>query len=204
MSKPKLTSHLAARSRKNRKARRRPETKFPERLDWLTRSLLGIPAFKDNQFVVLSDVVCALPYQLLSAIGGTLLEAKLQQASKAVFVVHEFRTFATVDAKLDANANALNCFFRLLLSADRGCEGFEIRSGQIVGPVSITEKQPHPSGVYSHSPMFFLSHRGLDLIGFFRITWLAIRISVIHVESAYLLNLGVSIWLRVNGLRSTR
>ena len=85
-------------------------TRFPERLDWLTRSLLGIPAFKDNQFLVLSDVVAKLPYQLLSAIGGTLLEAQLQKASKAVFLVHEFRTMCTVDAKLHANANELNTF----------------------------------------------------------------------------------------------
>lgn len=61
-----------------RKSRQRPETKFPERLDWLTRSLVGLPAFMDNQRLVLSDVISTLPYQLLSAIGGTLLEAQLQ------------------------------------------------------------------------------------------------------------------------------
>ncbi len=94
-----------------RKAERRPVTNFPQRIEWLTRSLLGLPAFKDDQ---LSDVVAKLPYQLLCAIGGTLLEAKLQRASKAVFLVHEFRTMATVDAKLDANANALNQFLRFL------------------------------------------------------------------------------------------
>jgi hypothetical protein len=55
-----------------RKARKRPSTKFPERLDWLTRSLLGFPAFKDDQLLVPSDVVANLPFQLLSAIGGTV------------------------------------------------------------------------------------------------------------------------------------
>jgi len=123
-----------------RKAKKRPVTRFPERLDWLTRSLLGLPAFKDDQLLVLSDVVSTLPYQLLSAIGGTLLEAKLREASKAVFLVHEFRTTATVDAKLDANANALNGFLRLLHSTNKGVgEDLELEGGHIVGPISITD-----------------------------------------------------------------
>jgi hypothetical protein len=44
-----------------RKAKKRPVTRFPERLDWLTRSLLGVPAFKDDEHLVLSDVVSCLP-----------------------------------------------------------------------------------------------------------------------------------------------
>ena len=103
-----------------RKARQRPVTRFPERLDWLIRSLLGLPAFKDDQSLVLSDVVANLQYQLLSAIGGTLLEARLKGASKAVFIVHEFRTTSTVDAKMDDNAKALNGFLHLLQSANSG------------------------------------------------------------------------------------
>src|SRR5262249_4451510 len=71
------------------KARKRVEdgkqtrTRFPNRVDWLTRSLLGLPAFKDEQLELLSDAVAELPYQLLAAIAGTLLEADLQQAGKA-------------------------------------------------------------------------------------------------------------------------
>lgn len=124
-----------------RSAKKRPVTRFPERLDWLTRSLLGLPAFKDNQFLVLSDVVAKLPYQLLSAIGGTLLEAQLQKASKAVFLVHEFRTMSTVDAKLDANANELNAFLHLLQSANKaGGEDLKLESGRLIGPISITDR----------------------------------------------------------------
>jgi len=123
-----------------RKAKKRPVTKFPKRLDWLTRSLLGLPAFKDDQLLVLSDIVSTLRYQLLSAVGGTLLEAKLQHATKAVFLIHEFRTTATTDAKLDANASALNRFLRLLKSTNSdGSEDLELESGQIVGPISITD-----------------------------------------------------------------
>ena len=121
-----------------RKARKRPVTRFPERLDWLTRSLLGLPAFEDHQFLVLSDAVANLPYQLLSAIGGTLLEAKLRRASKAVFIIHEFRTTSTADAKMDDNAKALNGFLHLLQSTNHGRgDELELASGHIVGPISI-------------------------------------------------------------------
>lgn len=122
------------------KARKRPVTRFPERVDWLTRSLLGLPAFEDDQRLVLSTAIAELPYQLLSAIGGTLLEAENRKASKAIFVVHEFRTSETKDVNLDANANALNRFLGLLLTANKGVgENFKLESGHIVGPISITD-----------------------------------------------------------------
>jgi hypothetical protein len=82
--------------------------------------LLGIPAFTDDQRTVLSDVVSKLPYQLLSGIAGTLLEARLQQASKAVFLIHESRTMSTVDSNMDDNSNALNGFLHLLQSTNKG------------------------------------------------------------------------------------
>jgi hypothetical protein len=103
-----------------RKAKKRPVTRFPERLDWLTRSLLGVPAFKDEEHLVLSDVVSRLPSQLLTAIAGTLLEAQIQEATIAVFLVHEFRTTATVDVKMKANAETLDSFLRLLYSFNGG------------------------------------------------------------------------------------
>jgi hypothetical protein len=138
-----------------RNARKRPVTKFPERLDWLTRWWLGLPAFKDEQFLVLSDVVGNLPYQLLSAIGGTLLEARLQRAYKAVFMVHEFRTMSTVDAKLDDNAKALNGFLHLLLSTNHGrVDELELASGHIVGPITITDRPVAAMKVSYDIPLF--------------------------------------------------
>jgi hypothetical protein len=124
-----------------RKAKQRPATSFPERLDWLTRSLLGIPAFKDDEHLALSDVISGLPYQLLTAIAGTLLEAEIQEATTAVFLVHEFRTRATVDSKLQANADALNSFLRLFQSVNGGLdEDVQLRPGEMIGPISITER----------------------------------------------------------------
>jgi hypothetical protein len=104
------------------RAQRRSGTKFPERLDWLTRSLLGVPAFIDGEHSVLSELVSTLPYQLLSGIGGTLLEAQLQKATVAIFLIHEFRTTATADTKLVCNANTLSGFLRLVNEANKGSD----------------------------------------------------------------------------------
>lgn len=129
-----------ARARKRAQQRNR-KTRFPERLDWLTCSLLGLPAFRDEQRLEILAAISTLPYQLLSAIGGTLLEAERQDATRAIFVVHEFRTSLTKDVLLKANGDALNCFLRLLLSANHGTIGdLPLRNGQMIGPISITER----------------------------------------------------------------
>jgi hypothetical protein len=128
---------------RNRAAKREGgHTRFPERLDWLTHSLLGLRAFDDDQRQVLANDVANLPYQLLPAIAGTLLEARHHGASKAVFVVHEFRTAKTEDANLDANADALNCFLRLFLSANGASAGedFALENSHIVGPILVAER----------------------------------------------------------------
>lgn len=121
--------------------RRSSETRFPDRLDWLTRSLLGVPAFKDEAQQVLSDVVSGLRYQLLAAIAGTLLEAEIQRATTAVFVIHEFRTNSTNAAKMDANAEALDNFLRRFFSANSGPDpALHLQVGDLVGPISLTER----------------------------------------------------------------
>lgn len=123
------------------RARKRPVTKFPDRLDWLTRSLLGLPAFDDEENTQLSSVISETPYQLLSAIGGTILEAEIQQAAKAVLVVHEFRTALTSDDKMDANACALNRFLRLFLARNHAPdETFHLQRGRLFGPIPIVER----------------------------------------------------------------
>jgi hypothetical protein len=103
--------------------------------------LLGLRAFEDDQHKVLAKAVADLPYQLLPAIAGTLLEAEYRKASKAVFVVHEFRTRKTKDANL--NANALNRFLRAFMSANGASADGNVvlENGQIVGPILITPRQ---------------------------------------------------------------
>ncbi len=120
---------------------RTPRTKFPDRLDWLTSSLLGIPAFADDERKVLSDEITSMPYQLFSALGGTLLEADLQGARKAVLVVHEFRTPLTTDVKMNANASALDGFLQLVLASNGSTDtNFGLEPGQLYGPVSIIDR----------------------------------------------------------------
>lgn len=137
------------------KARKRPATRFPERLDWLTRSLLGVPAFNDEGRAVLSDVISGLPYQLFSAIAGTLLEAEINKATKAVLVVHEFRTALTTDAKMEANASALDGFLRLLLAKNGSADAnFRLERGQLFGSVSIIDRATtHARKMPSHIPL---------------------------------------------------
>lgn len=137
-----ITEELSA-ARKRAAKREGGHTRFPERLDWLTHSLLGLRAFEDAQHQVLDGVVADLPYQLLPAIAGTLLEAEHLNASKAVFVVHEFRTAKTADANLDANADALNRFLRVFLSANGAGAGedFALENGHIVGPILVAKRR---------------------------------------------------------------
>jgi hypothetical protein len=94
---------------------------------------------------------------MLSAIGGTLIEAELQEVYKAVLIVHEFRTTKTEDANLDANANALNRFLRILLSANKASvgENFELENGHIIGPIQITDRHvPGPIAIPCHIQLF--------------------------------------------------
>jgi uncharacterized protein DUF6946 len=149
-----------------RKARERPATTFPERLDWLTRSLLGAPAFNDDEGLMVSDVVAGLPYQLLAAIAGTLLEAQIQKAATAILLVHEFRTTATVDAQLDANADALNSFLRLFYPANGGPdeEEVQLRLGEIIGPMSVTERSMPEAPTLPRDIPLFIGKIRTDLL----------------------------------------
>jgi hypothetical protein len=137
-------------------AKKRPLTKFPERLDWLTRSLLGLPAFESERPAMLSAGVVDLPYQLLSGIAGTLLEAVRREAAKAIFVIHEFRTSATEDAKLEANSIALNYFLRSLLSTnDGGSKNANLENGQLIGPIKFGHRgAPGTTEFPCHIPLF--------------------------------------------------
>jgi len=122
-------------------AEKRPVTRFRERLNWLTFSLLGPSAFSDQGRNTLSDETRSLPYQLFTAIAGTLLEAELRSSTKAILVIHEFRTRLTTDEKMERNASELNRFLRLLLQHNEAADkNFQLRHGQLIGPLPLLER----------------------------------------------------------------
>jgi hypothetical protein len=124
-----------------RKAEKRPGTRLPERLDWLTYSLFGLPAFKDEARKTASDQIRNLPYQLLTAMAGTLLEAENQQSCKAVLVFHEFSTPKTSPQKMKINARELNRFFQfLLLHNGAANEDFALEPDELLGPLPLIER----------------------------------------------------------------
>ncbi|MBS1828797.1 MAG: hypothetical protein JST93_26075 [Acidobacteria bacterium] len=155
------------------KARNRtPRTRFPDRLNWLTCSLLGIPAFEDEERIVLSPVIAQLPYQLFAAIAGTLIEEEIRAEAearatwKAVLVVHEFRTHRTDDTKMRSNGEALDEFLRLVLENSGAAKaGFRLRHGNLVGPLPLLERQAiEGRRMPCHIPLFVGKIR-TDLIG---------------------------------------
>ena len=139
-----------------REAVKRQGTRFPERLDWLTRSLLGIPAFSNPGELELSDAVSDLRYQLLTAVAGTLLEAQARNAAVAILLIHEFRTQSTDDANLRDNGEALNRFLSLFYSHNGGPdEPVCLLLGEMLGPISLVKRAiPGPPEITSEIPFF--------------------------------------------------
>jgi hypothetical protein len=111
--------------------RKRPRTDFPARLDCLTRSLFGFGAYEDDGKTVRA-AVAGLRYQLLAAVAGTLIEARLHGASAAIFLVHQI---GTEDA---ANKQALDEFLSLLYPLNGGPdEPVHLPAGELLGPISV-------------------------------------------------------------------
>lgn len=84
-----------------------------------------------------------LRYQLLTAVAGTLAEAKIQKASKAIFIV---QTFVSDETNLDyhnRNQNDLNCFVDHI--TNRQCT--EIKEGKLVGPIRVPGNEYIPNNI---------------------------------------------------------
>ena len=134
---------------------KRPVTQFPDRLDWLTRSLFGISAFQDATHKTLNSVVSGLPYQLLTAVAGTFLQARIDKAKLAVFIVHEFRTPKTTDIVLDKHEKAFNEFLRLFFESNGTIwpggtteHKLAVKNARFVGPVQM-QHDPNVKGIIS-------------------------------------------------------
>jgi len=99
-------------------------TRAPERLDRLTTAFLGTTLDED-------PLLAPLRYQLLSALAGTLADARRQDAARAVRLVHEFETPWTDDDLHRRDAEDLEA---LLGRVMRGVEHLGPDSARITGP----------------------------------------------------------------------
>jgi hypothetical protein len=78
----------------------------------------------------------ALRYQLLTGIAGALAFAIESNAARAIFIVHEFVTKLTDDAKHKANATDLDAFIaRLTAGTITG-----LSAGKLIGPIQVPGK----------------------------------------------------------------
>lgn len=75
----------------------------------------------------------SLRYQLLTAIAGTALQARMDGAARAALVIHEFQGSKTNKARLDRNAADLQAFLTNL----NGGKPVDLSEGHFAGPWAI-------------------------------------------------------------------
>jgi hypothetical protein len=100
---------------------KRERTGAPERIDALLR-MVGRPASTWD----------SIRYQLLTAICGTVLQAKKDSSSLAIFVVHEFQTEKTKLENLQRNREDWERFLAVI-----GIPSSTAIDGRLQGPVTI-------------------------------------------------------------------
>lgn len=96
-------------------------TRVPERITALL-DIVGMPTANWE----------GVRYQLLTAICGTVLQAKEDSSSLAVFVVHEFRTSKTTEENLQRNCEDYGRFLDAI-----GIKSGSNSGGHLFGPVMI-------------------------------------------------------------------
>ncbi len=106
-------------------------TNWPDRLSRLAPALLGEPA--ESVTGVLNPAIADVPYQLLSALAGTLIEAEDREAAVAVLVVHVFSSSATRGDLLTRNRDAFASF----VSRMTGIDPRDVVDGELYGPLSV-------------------------------------------------------------------
>jgi hypothetical protein len=97
----------------------------------VSRALLGRDGFLGSGDI--DPVVGELPYQLLAALAGTLIEAELRGAEQAVFVVHAFEPDALDQERIATNKEG----FRRFVTALPGAGSEAIETGMPRGPLSV-------------------------------------------------------------------
>jgi hypothetical protein len=106
-----------------------PNSKGLNRITDLRMALFGKE--DDNQL--------ELKYQLLTAVAGTIAEAKKHKAKSAIFLVQTFISDEILKKKHLQNQNDLDSFITLFSNS----KYTEIPSDQLIGPFRITSKTKH-------------------------------------------------------------
>jgi hypothetical protein len=106
----------------------------PHRIDLLSRSIFGRP---------IDEELGQIRYQLLHGLGGTLIEAKNQGATQAVFVVHEFISGNAAQENVDRNAADFERFMHAL----SGGEEAVVSEGILIGPIRVPGGEFVPADV---------------------------------------------------------
>ncbi len=131
-------------AKKLKKKKDDPESTFPQRVNRLAQAIFGLDA----------ESISELRYQLLFNVAATLVRARLENASMAVFLVHEFRKPEQKKKKLEANAQDLEEFIKLLLERNKVAAASQsINAPQfLMGPFAVrgtpaNDANPIPSNI---------------------------------------------------------
>jgi hypothetical protein len=138
-------------------ASKKPRSNAPERIRRLALALFG-PGALDGEDV--AKPYAELRYQLLTALGGTLIEARRRFAEQAILLVHEFTSVSvpgidyrgTRAAALKRNADAWDAFVAAI------ADGTTSEPGELTGPFHVPGSELIPADL-----PFFLGKVTADL-----------------------------------------
>jgi hypothetical protein len=106
-----------------------------DELDVLTTALFGTTLAKTPR-------LGSLRYQLVSAVAGTLIEAKKAGAKRAILVIHEFRSANHKPEPFAANQRDLRAFLSRFAEGT-GAKG----SSWLAGPIRVAGSGPVPDDI---------------------------------------------------------
>jgi len=112
----------------------KPGSRVPDRIALLSQSIFGRP---------IDARLGNLRYQLLHGLASTLIEAKIQAASLAVFVVHEFVSSQTSPTKVACN----DADFAEFVSSLPGMNGVIVTAGKLTEAITVPGGQYVPDHI---------------------------------------------------------
>jgi hypothetical protein len=108
-------------------AKTKLKSNIPKRINHLAEAIFG------------HEEILDLRYQLLHATAGTLIEAKLQNAEKAVLVIHQFNSESLSPKKVSDNNQNLNQFISRLIGTE-----VLVETGKLIGPIFVPGSEDVP------------------------------------------------------------